>query len=128
MSVLPENEKVIKLDQDDEGWVDTHHGISELHHTNVSVLTPFASTAIEQMQEKVTEMKLEGEKETVPVKPVSAVPLVGGATGLDDSDTDSEPAVDIDDFQEEEDPVSYSKKKNPTRTDHAVCMYPCNAM
>ena len=29
MSVIPENEKVIKLDQDDEGWVDTHHGISE---------------------------------------------------------------------------------------------------
>ena len=31
MSVLPENEKVIKLNQDDaedEGWVDTHHGIS----------------------------------------------------------------------------------------------------
>ena len=30
MAVIPENEKVIKLDQDDEGWVDTHHGISEL--------------------------------------------------------------------------------------------------
>ena len=30
MSVLPENEKVIKLDQgDEEGWVDTHHGIGE---------------------------------------------------------------------------------------------------
>ena len=30
MSVAPENEKVIKLNQDDddeEGWVDTHHGI-----------------------------------------------------------------------------------------------------
>lgn len=30
MSVLPENEQVIKLNQDDaeeEGWVDTHHGI-----------------------------------------------------------------------------------------------------
>ena len=29
MAVIPESEKVIKLDQDDEGWVDTHHGISE---------------------------------------------------------------------------------------------------
>ena len=30
MSVLPENEKIIKLDQgDEEGWVDTHHGIGE---------------------------------------------------------------------------------------------------
>ena len=29
MSVIPENEQIVKLDQDDEGWVDTHHGISE---------------------------------------------------------------------------------------------------
>ena len=30
MSVIPENEKVIKLDQDDdEGWVDTHHGVGK---------------------------------------------------------------------------------------------------
>ena len=30
MSVIPENEKVIRLDQDDdEGWVDTHHGVGE---------------------------------------------------------------------------------------------------
>lgn len=32
MAVLPENEKVIKLqdgDADEEGWVDTHHGLSE---------------------------------------------------------------------------------------------------
>ena len=30
MAVLPENEKIIKLDQgDEEGWVDTHHGIGE---------------------------------------------------------------------------------------------------
>lgn len=32
MQVIPENEKVIKLDQDDdEGWVDTHHGLRESH-------------------------------------------------------------------------------------------------
>ena len=31
MEVLPENEKIIKLDQgDEEGWVDTHHGIGEV--------------------------------------------------------------------------------------------------
>ena len=32
MAVLPENEKVIKLqdgDADEEGWVDTHHGLGE---------------------------------------------------------------------------------------------------
>jgi hypothetical protein len=30
MSVIPENEKVIKLDKDDdEGWVDTHHGVGK---------------------------------------------------------------------------------------------------
>ena len=38
MNVLPENEKVIKLDQDDEGWVDTHHGLSELR---VRTYVPF---------------------------------------------------------------------------------------
>ena len=32
MAVIPENEKVIKLDQDDdEGWVDTHHGVGECY-------------------------------------------------------------------------------------------------
>ena len=42
MEVIPENEKVIKLTDDDEGWVDTHHGI-----------------AIEQISESVQEMKLD---------------------------------------------------------------------
>ena len=50
-------------------------------------------------------MKLEGEKGTAPTQPTSTLPLVGGATVDDDSDSDSEPAVDIDDFEEEEDPV-----------------------
>ena len=62
---------------------------------------------IEQTTEKLTEMKLEGEKEAAPTQPNTAVPLVGGATVEDDSDSDSEPAVDIDDFEEEEDPVIY---------------------
>lgn len=62
--------------------------------------------AVEQAQEKLTEMKLEGEKERAPQQPVSAVPLVGGVVVQNDSDSDSEPAVDIDDFEEEEDPVS----------------------
>ena len=113
MSVIPENEKVIKLDQDDEGWVDTHHGISESRKILWSVESalsflsrPSLDAAIEQAQEKLTEMKLEGEKESAPEQPISAVPLVGGATVQDDSDSDSEPAVDIDDFEEEDDPVS----------------------
>lgn len=30
MAVIPENEKIIKLDDDDdEGWVDTHHGVGK---------------------------------------------------------------------------------------------------
>ncbi len=34
MKVIPENEKVIRLDgDDDEGWVDTHHGVSECMYT-----------------------------------------------------------------------------------------------
>lgn len=53
-------------------------------------------------------MKLEeGKKTTAPAPPPTNVPLVGGAIVDDDSDSDSEPAVDIDDFEEEEDPVSY---------------------
>ena len=36
MEVLPENEKIIKLDQgDEEGWVDTHHGIGEVGRVEV---------------------------------------------------------------------------------------------
>ena len=42
MEVLPENEKVIKLSDDDDGWVDTHHGV-----------------ALEQMAEAVQDMKLD---------------------------------------------------------------------
>ena len=65
------------------------------------------------MQEKVTEMTLEGgdEKETKTKNQSPAdVSLVGG-TGIidDDSDSDDEPAVDMDDFElEEDDPVSKS--------------------
>lgn len=30
MSVIPENEKIVRVDQDDdEGWVDTHHGLGQ---------------------------------------------------------------------------------------------------
>lgn len=47
MEVLPENEKVIKLADDDEGWVDTHHGV-----------------AIEQISESVQEMKLDQSNNT----------------------------------------------------------------
>lgn len=47
MEMLPENEKVIKLTDDDEGWVDTHHGV-----------------AIEQIGESVQEMKLDQSSNT----------------------------------------------------------------
>ena len=67
--------------------------------------TVFLPSGFEQTTEKLTEMKLEGEKGTAPTQPTSTLPLVGGATVDDDSDSDSEPAVDIDDFEEEEDPV-----------------------
>ncbi len=31
MAVIPENEKVIRVDQnDEEGWVDTHHGVGKV--------------------------------------------------------------------------------------------------
>ena len=67
--------------------------------------TPF-SPAVEQVQEKVMEMTLEEGKPPVPLVSPS-VPLVGGKEEDDEhSDTDSEPAVDIDEYQEEEDPVS----------------------
>ena len=116
MSVIPENEKVIKLDQDDDGWVDTHHGISESMHLSAqySPLPQFHDkplplslpcSAIEQTTEKLTEMKLDGDKESAPTPPTTTMPLVGVGPIDDDSDSDSEPAVDMDDFTEEEDPV-----------------------
>ena len=46
MEVLPENEKVIKLSDDDDGWVDTHHGV-----------------ALEQMAEAVQDMKLDTKQQ-----------------------------------------------------------------
>ena len=51
------------------------------------------------------EMTLEEGKTPVPLVSPS-VPLVGGKEEDEHSDTDSEPAVDIDEYQEEEDPVS----------------------
>ena len=76
---------------------------------------------IEQTTEKLTEMKLEGEKKAAPTQPNTTVPLVGGATVEDDSDSDSEPAVDIDDFEEEEDPVIYITDKLQS---HSVTLGP----
>ena len=76
---------------------------------------------IEQTTEKLTEMKLEGEKKAAPTQPNTTVPLVGGATVEDDSDSDSEPAVDIDDFKEEEDPVIYITDKLQS---HSVTLGP----
>ena len=52
-------------------------------------------------------MKLEEaeKKSTATAQPVTTMPLVGGAMDDDDS-SDDEPAVDIDEFDEPEDPVS----------------------
>ena len=63
--------------------------------------------------EKVSEMTLEGDKEKAPKveKPKVDVPLVGGVGPVaDDSDSDSEPAVDIEDYEleEGEDPVCWT--------------------
>ncbi len=49
-------------------------------------------------------MTLEGDKAT-PTSVTMATPLVGGAE--DDSDSDSEAAVDIDEYIEDDDPVSH---------------------
>ena len=62
-------------------------------------------SGIEQTTEKLTEMKLDGDKESAPTPPTTTMPLVGVGPIDDDSDSDSEPAVDMDDFTEEEDPV-----------------------
>jgi len=40
MKVIPENEKVIQVGgsgDDDEGWVDTHHGVSEYNYIDIYV-------------------------------------------------------------------------------------------
>ncbi len=65
--------------------------------------------ALEKTTEKVAEMKMDDEK-TVKVveKPKVTVPLVGGVgAGEDDSDSDSEPAEDIEEYEldEGDDPV-----------------------
>lgn len=68
------------------------------------LLHPHTSLAVEQVTEKVVEMTLEGDKKAT--APVPVVPLVGVVGGADDSDSDSEPAVDIDEYPlEEDDPV-----------------------
>ncbi len=37
MSVIPENERIVRVDEsDEEGWVDTHHGIGEPPHSRIS--------------------------------------------------------------------------------------------
>ena len=62
---------------------------------------------MEQITEKVVEMTLEGDKKAeTPV--AMATPLVGQTGDQDDSDSDSEVAVDIDEYpmDEEMDPVS----------------------
>ena len=136
MAVIPENEKVIQLDMnDDEGWVDTHHNVRELeqyssslppphyHHyhtiTTVTITTTIVTSFLPPLlpspslppdiaAEVVGDMTLEGDKPTATTSSTSEdMALVGRATNDDDdSDSDDEPAMDIEDYPEEEDPVS----------------------
>ena len=75
-------------------------------HTQLVSKYYFSPSAMEQVQEKVVEMTLEEGKSPASLVPTT-VPLVGrGEEGAEDSDSDSEPVVDIDEYKEEEDPVS----------------------
>lgn len=105
MSILPLNEKLLMVEGDDEAWVDTHHGI-----------------AVEQTTEKLVEMTLDSAPQT-PISEAFATPtpLVGKAT-VEDSDSDSDPVVDIDDYngEEEDDPATLPQKTDtpPTKRKH----------
>ncbi|XP_064394311.1 ubiquitin-like-conjugating enzyme ATG3 [Halichondria panicea] len=89
MRVIPENEKLIQLegnDDEDEGWVDTHHGVT-----------------LDKNVEKMSEMKMDDVKEKTVKVDKPDMPLVGGMGAEDDdSDTDSGPALDIDDYDLDE--------------------------
>ena len=131
MAVIPENEKVIQLDMnDDEGWVDTHHNVRELeqyssslppphyHHyhtiTTVTITTTIVTSFLPPLlpspslppdiaAEVVGDMTLEGDKPTATTSSTSEdMALVGRATNDDDdSDSDDEPAMDIEDYPAE---------------------------
>lgn len=115
VDVLPLNEKLLMMEGDDEAWVDTHHGLGEgksgestraLGSTRTTDFLP--PSVVEQTAEKLVEMTMEAaDKKTRPaVASSQPTPLVGSATEQD-SDSDSEPAVDIDEYQvEDDDPVS----------------------
>ena len=68
----------------------------------VPCATRSSHSALEQTVDKLVEMTLDSAPEATPTGPT---PLVGTAIA-EDSDSDSEPAVDIDEYTEEEDPVS----------------------
>lgn len=95
MEVVGGKEAIVKVSQDDEeGWVDTHHGL-----------------VIEQLVEKAEEMTLEGDK-------ASEQPVAEGRPQVvedDDSDSDSEPAMNIDDFDAEDDPAVVSEPAKPKK-------------
>ena len=115
MDVLPLNEKLLMMEGDDEAWVDTHHGLGEGRSgESTSALGLTRSTdflppsVVEQTAERLVEMTMEAaDKKTQPaVASTEPTPLVGTAIEQD-SDSDSEPAVDIDEYQvEDDDPVS----------------------
>ena len=104
MAVLPMNEKLLLVEGDDEAWVDTHHGLGEsqsgyipdFHHPR------HTHSALEQTVDKLVEMTLDSAPEATPTAPTQ---LVGMPTE-EDSDSDSEPVVDIDEYTEDvKDPV-----------------------
>ena len=66
-------------------------------------------------------MKLEGEKGPEQTPPSTAMPLVGTGPIDDDSDSDSEPAVDMEGFTEEEDPVIYMYITDSLQTLYVDC-------
>ncbi|XP_003388998.1 PREDICTED: ubiquitin-like-conjugating enzyme ATG3 [Amphimedon queenslandica] len=105
MSVLPENEKVIKLNQDDaedEGWVDTHHGIT-LDQTG---------------NDDAQMMTLTDEKQKEPT-PQTGMQLMG--INNDDSDSDDEIVMDMDDY-EDDDPAVVAVKPVTKKQDESVVL------
>lgn len=70
MAVLPENEKVIKLDQtDEEGWVDTHHGLGETQD-----LAAFILIVIEQTRKTGTSP----ENKSIALEPITPIDNFSG--------------------------------------------------
>jgi ubiquitin-like-conjugating enzyme ATG3 len=93
MALLPTNERLLVVEGDDEAWVDTHHGI-----------------ALEQTTDKLVEMTLDSAPAATPTDP-SCIPLVGTATADEGEESDGEPAVNMEDYSDNEDPAVVQPKE-----------------